>query len=259
MKKMPLIGVALLGLAVLGGCSNPAEEHTNGELGKVEFSYRASCFLGCDLQEPVLSGSTERVALSGPGNDAGLCVRSTAPGVASFSVERVCSCDQVHGTTGESYAPGPSGACNTGYALSCRNYVDVQTGESGDAKLELVGSAGETIDRATVHVRAAEQIGFERIPAGKGGRVESLTLSAGDSVELRALALSGATQLLGTHGFSWHLDDAQVASFDYWSDAALDAAPDDARVAALRAVSPGTTTLHVGAGGAEGRLLIVVK
>ncbi len=259
--KLPLMAFAL-SLGLVTGCNPELGDQTKGELGNVEFSYHESCFFGCSLDQPVLRGSTERISVTGPGNQSDVVASSSAPEIASFSSSRFCDCERSAGNEAEGYSASPDTTCQSGFQLVCDNYFAVKTGTVGDAKIELRDATGNLIDRTTVHVRDAHEIRFGRIPAagGEAEEIATLELAAGESAELIAhpYADDGA-QLLGEHGFVWQVADPAVAGFDYFDESVAAKAPDDARIVHVRAVASGQTTLSVGAGGAASELVLVVK
>jgi hypothetical protein len=203
----------LLALGLVAGCS-PAES-TRGDLDRVDFSYQESCFQGCALEQPVLPDSRERISVTGPGDDAGINVGSSNPGVATFLVVRSCSPE-------------------------CENEIVVKTHAVGDAKLELYSKTGELVDATTIRVRAMASATFQRVDEnGELVPVDRLELTSGQSVELWAEPLTAdGKKLLGTQGFDWQSKDVNV----------IDLPATQGRSVTITGREPGTTTLDMSVG-----------
>lgn len=219
----------LLALCPIVACTPP--NSTRGDMDRVDFSYHESCMLGCDLAQPVLSDSKERISVTGPGDDAGISVGSSSPKVATFLVMRSCNENE------------------------CNNEIVVKTHATGDAKLTLYDKNGELLDSAMVHVRPAESLAFQAVdPSGALVPIENVELTRGQSVELWAepIAKDGA-KLLGNQGFDWQTANVSVAGFP-------DATPSaSGKSVHLVASAAGSTELRVTAGGGSQSLPIVVS
>lgn len=226
MRFAPLL--TLLSLLPIVACTPP--NSTRGDMNRVDFSYHESCLLGCDLDQAVLTDSKERIGVTGPGDDEAISVGSSNPKVATFLVLRACN------------------------ESECNNDIVVKTHAAGDAKLTLFSAAGDVLDSATIHVRAADSVAFQAVdPGGALIPIERLDLTPGQSVELWAEPLSeSGAKLLGTQGFDWQSDDANVAGFEDATPSAL------GKTVQLIAGSVGNTELHVTAGGRSQALSIAV-
>jgi hypothetical protein len=245
--------VSLLALSALfAGCA--LGDSTRGDEGRVDFSYGATCFFGCGTDQPVLSASSERIDVTGPGNDEGVSGISLDPAIAELSVRRSCYCEHHSGNSEASASSLPaSGVCDAGFDKLCDNALDLVTHAAGDVKIELHDSSGSLIDSTTLHVRSADRIELTRLQNGTTDEtsVSSLALMPGESAELRATAYAGDQKLLGGGGFAWSSSESKVAGFGLQFFA-------DSPVNTVTADQSGTTTLAVTAGGATVELPIDV-
>ncbi len=266
MKTHASIGSLLALSAFALGCTVSLGASSRGDLDRVDFSYRESCFWGCSLDEPVLADSHERISVTGPGNDDGITVGSSNPGVATFLVVRSCVCDRSTGgatdASGEVQSLNSDGSCEASFDKHCDNSIVTKTHSAGDAKLELYAANGEIVDRTTIRVRAASSVGFERTDdQGDRTAIDRLELAPGDSVLVSAApATDDGSRILGAEGFSWSSDDAKVAGFeDSLFQLTSQAPAGTGRSMFVKAEQAGITTLHVGAGGGSGSIEIIVS
>src|ERR1043165_3840758 len=87
--------VVLLLAAVSAACqSDAAFDSSLGELGRVAFRYQRSCFFGCPLAQPLLSGTRERILVTEAGNDRGVRAQTSDSAVAEFAMQRDCYCER---------------------------------------------------------------------------------------------------------------------------------------------------------------------
>jgi hypothetical protein len=203
---------------------------TRGDRNRIDFSYHESCLLGCGLDQAVLTDSKERIAVTGPGDEASISVGSSNPKVATFLVMRSCNENE------------------------CNNDIVVKTHSAGDAKLTLYSAAGELLDSATIHVRSADSVAFQAVDStGALIPIERLALAPGQSVELWAEPMTkNGAKLLGNQGFDWQSDDPKILGFE-------DATPSaTGKSVQLLAGAAGNTELRVVAGGQSQALSILV-
>jgi hypothetical protein len=203
-----------LGAACLVGCEGPAPDPALGELGRVQFSYQRSCFFGCSLDQPLLSGTREAIAVTGDGDAQAVTAESSAPEVAQFAVERDCYCarnDQLGGRV----EVAEDAACDAPRVKHCDNQVLVRAGSVGDATLQLDDAAGQAIDRATILVRAADRARFRGTLASQLGALEAsaFQVDIGDTLGLElTLYDAQGRELLAPEGVHWSSSAADVAS-----------------------------------------------
>src|SRR4051794_30674846 len=95
-----LAAILVFGLVGSAGCKDDgSEDGTPGELGRVAFTYQQSCFFGCPLEQPLLAGTRETIAVTGAGDEEGVTAQSSDEGVAELAIEHACYCerDDEHG------------------------------------------------------------------------------------------------------------------------------------------------------------------
>jgi hypothetical protein len=198
------------------GCKKveAGEDHTRGELGRVSFNYKRSCFFGCPLEQPLLAGTRERIGLTGAGDDEGVHVRSNNPEHAEFALERECFCERSDNAGGRIQIADDA-RCEEPFHKHCDNDVLVQAGSAGAATLELLDARDRPIDRASVRVADAAEAEFEATFADHLGAIsgDDFELTAGQSFDL-ALALfdDEGRKLLAPEGVHYRVQDADVAT-----------------------------------------------
>jgi hypothetical protein len=187
---------------------------TPGELRSVAFTYQRSCFFGCPLGQPLLSGTREKIAVSDVGDVPGLRAKSSDSSVAVFAVERACHCqrDDDHGGRIEI---ADDAACESPFHKQCDNSVLVEAKRMGDATLELRDAHDALLDRVSVLVRDAERAQlFATYPERLGEqRVDALALATGGAVDVSVeLYDERGRKLLAPEGVRWRSADAELAS-----------------------------------------------
>ena len=248
MKKLPLASLLALG-ALSSACS--VGDSTRGDLGRVDFSYGASCFFGCGTDQPVLSESSERIDVTGPGNAEGVSAISLDPATAEIAVRRSCGCEkQISASEAEGTTLPESGVCPEGFDEVCDNAFDLTTHAAGNVKIELRDAAGDLVDSTTLHVRSADRLELTQLQEGTADEtpVSALEVPLGESVELRATAYASDEKLLGADGFAWKSAEPSIAAVHSGSP-----------VASVTAKAAGSTTITVVAGETSIELPIVVN
>lgn len=242
-----LSSFVLLSLST-AACNFKLGDKTEGDKGTMTFAYDGpGCLFGCGLDRSALQGS--QVSLTAKGGDAN--VRQTAR-IAESSIARVsdqhesCSCDSSSGNQSKSNSIEPSAKCASGETKSCNLAVDLETGDQGDAHLEIVDPTGALIDRVTVHVRPAARIDVKvNGSAVKEGEVVTLRNFDKVGLESHAFDANGDEALFTKHGISHDYGDTTIL------------APDDAvlfgstNTEDMIAKEPGDTTVKVYAPGAS--------
>jgi len=123
-------------------------EWTEGTEGRLRFAFD----LAPD-QEALSPGTEVHVLVEGPGSDGAIDVTSGDPDVATFRVERFCTCtsDVEDRYTVRSIAPRQS--CLASEEKRCENVVSAFAHAEGDTELLVLDDVGELLDRAKVKVR----------------------------------------------------------------------------------------------------------
>jgi hypothetical protein len=220
-----------LGAACVVACGGSGPDPELGELGRARFSYQRSCFFGCPLDQPLLSGTREAIAVTGDGDAHGVTAESSAPDVAQFAVERDCFCAR-NDDLGGRVEVAEDAACDAPRVKHCDNRVLVQAGSAGDATLQLNTAAGQAIDRTTVSVRTANRARFRGTLASKLGAIEATAfqIDVGDTLGLElTLYDERGRKLLAPEGVHWSssaVDVASVEAFLQAGGAELDAGLD---------------------------------
>lgn len=254
MSRRFLSGLFAAALVAVGtsACSAQLGESTAGELGRVDFSYGASCFFGCSMDRPVLIGAAERVDVTGDGDAQGVTAVSTAPTIATFNLKRSCACEQSSGNSATGMTVDAHGGCPDGFTKSCDNAIDMQALAAGDAKLELLDPQGKLLDRVTVHVRKASSVHFERSTDGlqDARPIDQLVLKSGETVTLSAKLLDAdGKPLIARDAVDWGSQDASVAGFPVYQILTPDMVDDSAQGhsdwVTVKGGQPGTTSIQL--------------
>lgn len=254
MSRSLLSGFAVAALVAAGtsACSMQLGQSTTGDLGRVDFSYGATCFFGCSMDRPVLVGGSERVDVTGQGNAEGVTAASTDPAIAEFNLKRNCSCEQQSGNSATGTTVDAQGKCATGFTKTCDNAVDMRALAAGDTKLELFDAQGSLIDRVTVHVRKASSAEFQQSSNGLANAktIDQLVVKSGSTVTLSAVLYDAdGQQLIARDGVDWGSQDASIAGFPTYKiltpDTVDDSAQDQSDFISVKGVQPGKTTIQL--------------
>ena len=124
---------------------------TDGDRGVVRFSNR-SCPFGCGLDEPLLTGTVQTIALSSPASVTPASVTSLDAQVATARLERRCFCLDAGGAM---LPAGDGDHCDAGARLVCDDTAIVTAVSPGDARIAVRDASDATIDSTRVHVRDA--------------------------------------------------------------------------------------------------------
>jgi hypothetical protein len=137
----------------LAGCSAAGTSDvqggwTAGTEGRLQFAF------GLDSSEETLPpGSEVDVLISGPGADGPIDVASGNSVVATFDVQRVCTCTSERDGRYTIRSITPKHACAPSEAKGCENVVSGFTHSVGDTELVVLDSEGIVLDRTPVRVR----------------------------------------------------------------------------------------------------------
>jgi hypothetical protein len=250
------VSSVLLMAALAGACQSDAVFDSQlGELGRVAFSYQRSCFFGCPVAQPLLSGTRERISVTGSGNDKGVRAKSGDADVAVFEIQRDCYCEREDDKAGR-IEVAEDAKCEAPREKRCENAILVQSRESGDAELELRDAQDKLIDRTLVRVREADRARFRGTLASELGPHEatSFELRAGGTLNLElTLFDSRGRALLAPEGVHWTSSDADVVSvtaFLQAGGAELDSGLD----VMLHGNAPGNAVIGVEVPGLEANL-----
>jgi hypothetical protein len=259
------LGWGILTLAAtFAGCSSSSEFDTDetgtlGQAGRVRFSYQRSCFFGCSLDQPLLSGARESIALSRPGDLEGLEVESEDEDVAEFAVERECYCerdDQHEGRLEISL----DGTCEGIWSKRCDNQVLIRANGPGDTTLGLRTPEGSLIDRVAVHVEDAEEARFLAVFPDKLGSQpgESFEAETGTQFELNLDLLGqNGLKLLAPDAVSWRSLDPDIAQLSAFLVAPAESLTGGLSVT-VDALAAGATEIEVDVPGVRERVTLDV-
>lgn len=209
-----LLFFGLTGLAALAalGCESTRKvDGQLGERGRITFWYARSCFFGCLIDQPLLTGTGETIRLGEDGNAPDLTVRSSDEDVLGVGLERQCYCEREK-VTGR-IAIANDGTCMEPWQLACENSIEVTARAAGDAKVEVLRD-GQVIDRVTARVRDAERARFYATLPDEVGEVagDGFTVAAGGMIALRLeLYDEDDVELLAPEGVTWRVSDPEVA------------------------------------------------
>lgn len=219
--------VALVSTLAVTGCapawSDTTTFSTAGEKGALTFEYD-SCLFGCGLDRPALQGSAVTLEVKGGSAGAALVARLDNSAVGVIANQHF-SCDE--GT--------------------CRLFVDIETKQAGETRVEVVDKAGALVDGVALRVHAAARIAVD-VHGHAAGADGFFAVKQGDKLEVESTVFDAAGDKLA---FSHH-GVAQV-----YADRAV-VAPDSefdilgtSDVEKAVAVGIGETTLALRAVGAE--------
>ena len=76
------------------------EEGSLGESGRVAFGYDRSCFFECPIEQPLLVGAKETIAVTGPGDDPGVTAHTPDDDLVDLAMQRECFCERLDGSPG---------------------------------------------------------------------------------------------------------------------------------------------------------------
>jgi hypothetical protein len=238
---------------------DPGQDGTLGEEGRVWFEYERSCFFGCPLEQPLLSGARESVGVDGVGDEEGILAASTDPAVLEVALERTCYCARQDDKLGR-LAIDRDAACPATWEKHCDNRVLVQGGVEGTALLELRDGSGYLVDQVEVTVHDAASARFFTTYPDRLGEQEgtALELGATEKVAVRSeLYDAEGLGLLAPEGVRWTIADPAVATLVAFSFGA------GAEVTAglsvdVQALAAGTTELTVTVPGLAPALTVTV-
>ena len=255
---LPAKGRALwkvLALPLLLGCE--PESSTQGDAGRVEFSYGEGCVFGCSLTDALLVGSTERIDVSEEGDASGVTVESSVEEVARFRVDRHCTCSRQGSNWVETRSVGVEAACQDDWQKSCDNTIHVHAVAEGDTELILRDSAGQVLDQTTVSVRLAGSLRFSSLGEDEPLSELDISVAATHNVQVDVFAADGR-RLLARDGVHWSSTTPAVAGFADFAGASDQPAHTRSRVA-LVGLTQGQAQLQVSVAGAAGRLPLRVR
>lgn len=124
---------------------------TRGTEGRLEFSF--------DTESPedgLEPGTVVEVFVTGPGADDVIDVASVDTAVATFDVDRACSCGAESDGRYEIRSISATAACRRDEVKACQNRVTAHAHSVGETELLVLDAAREVLDRAPVRVREAK-------------------------------------------------------------------------------------------------------
>ncbi len=257
-----LASLAVAALVTLGGCSVELGSSTEGEEGRVRFSYASSsCLFGCAIDRPILAGSSTRISMDA-GGARELWAVSSDPDVTVWT-RHAYSCCRSSGSSTTCAVAREDRSCEAGWTLSIAQSMEVTTRKAGSARIRVTDAEGAYVDAITLAVADPAQV----VLTAADQPLDRVDLMVGAARHLVLEARDARGQLLeAQNGLSLSVEDKGIASFD---DAAwLEADP--AGVASVRlggwsVASPlrgrkaGTTTLTLRAGKYARDVVVTVK
>jgi hypothetical protein len=248
LSPMKLV-VTGLGSLVIVGCLDIGQDEACRPRSD-EVAYQQGCLFGCPLDQPLLSGSHQRISLDDAGDVASVEVSSSDDSVAAFALERRCYCERRD--SGAQIEIDEDARCSPVADKHCDNVVLVHARQAGEA--DFVLEKGEkTIERARVIVRDAASVRLKATYADRLGAesVSALALAAGEEAQLELeLYDDEGRKLLASDAVSWSIDDDATATLTAWligSGPKLDAGTS----VTLRAKNEGQTRLNIAVSGLE--------
>lgn len=242
-----LASLALVSLLATG-CSIDLGTSTNGEKGRAQFSYSATCFLGCAIDHPVMSGAAARITISGKGLPEVEAV-SGNPGVATVRTDHTYSCCKSDASSSECSTAKKGDTCPSGFSMEVSQSMKVEGLRAGFTRIALIDDAGKTIDALQLEV--AEPVSAT-LRSGSSS-VDKLELAVGAGATLQAeVHDSTGRKLEGSDGLRYVTADAKIASFDdpawFFADPAGLSSIERTNwlsTTMIRGRKAGTTTLHI--------------
>jgi len=155
---------ALLVLSAATACSTSLGGHTTGIDHALEFSYiSGTCFFGCDLSEPLMVGTQERLEIKG--TLPAVSVVSSDPSILSTGNPSL-SCCSTDGSGTTCSTASPQGSCPSGASASL--LVDVTALQTGSARIQVLDGGGKEVDAVVVGVEQPASLTL-RCGTGNGG------------------------------------------------------------------------------------------
>jgi hypothetical protein len=251
----------LLLLSVCAGCDQAESvDGTQGELGRVSFTYSQGCFFGCPLDQPLLTGTRQAINVTGPGDDEGVAAESSDRDVVDFALERSCFCERKDDSRVH-VEIAVDAKCQAIYQKHCDNTLRVQAVAQGDATLTLTDARGDTLDRVPVLVHDVDRASFFVTYPDRLGQVEeeAVTLGVGDKVAVEVeLYDEAGRKLLAPEGVTWRVADAHMAAVSGF----LTGSHNEVKAGLgidLEALAPGETDLSLDVPGSKVALPLHVR
>jgi hypothetical protein len=243
---LPLASFAFVAVAT-AACS-PLGESTDGDNGTLRFEYTGgNCLFGCGLDRSALEGSLVSISARGGDGDVRKRARLVGADVGSISEQREsCSCQSTSGSSSRSRGVEPAERCTSNETKSCSLNIDLETAQSGEAKLEITEPSGKVVDRVTIHVRPAARIDVD-VKQGATERGGVYEVKNGFKVKVRSTVFDaeGGEAVFTRHGVSHDYGNKSILKPD---SSVLVGSTD---VEDMIASGLGETTVTVRAEGAE--------
>ncbi len=222
------------------GCGFNLGEDTDGDLSRLEFSYTEECLLGCSLRQPMMTGSTEEVRVTGHRVRQGeVSVESSDPSILTFTVERHCP------------------------EQKCEALVDVTAHASGAAQLVVRDLDGDLVDRITleVHDPASFDVEARIVPEDDFVAAPEFSVPLGETLFMQAAVFDAdGERLRVSSGLLWTIETPEVARFNEWEadPAGKDFVNPDDDDMSLEGIIEGVATVAVSAGSIDERFTVEV-
>jgi hypothetical protein len=147
-RLLPAFLASCLAGCSAAGTSDVQGGWTAGTEGRLQFAFGLE-----SSQETLPPGSQVDVLISGPGADGPIDVASGNSVVATFDVQRVCTCTSERDGRYTIRSIPPKHTCAASEAKDCENLVSAFTHSVGDTELVVLDPEGIVLDRAPVRVR----------------------------------------------------------------------------------------------------------
>jgi hypothetical protein len=145
---LPALFASCLAGCSAAGSSDIRAGWTAGTEGRLQFAFD----LDFD-QEGLSPGTQVDVLLAGPGADGAIDVASGNTVVATFELQRFCTCAAERDGSYTIRSITPKQTCAAPEVKSCENIVSAFAHSVGDTELVVLDSGGSVLDRVLVRVR----------------------------------------------------------------------------------------------------------
>ena len=126
-----------------------------------------------------------------------------------------CSCDGPGDGGSSSSSIEPGATCPPQTTRSCSTDLDIETTQSGDARLEIVDPSGTLIDSAPIHVHRAARIDVDvREGARRVGDVYEVKQGYKVKLAARVFDADGTKLLFTKHGVAHAYGDLELVKPD---------------------------------------------
>jgi hypothetical protein len=257
MRHLAFLALALVPLA---GCSIDLGSSTDGEKGRAQFSYSGTCFLGCAVDHPVMSGGVARITISGKDLPE-VNAQSSNTAVLTVTTEHTYSCCTSTSDSVSCSAAKKGDTCPSGATMNIGQSMTVTGHRAGFSRVLLIDGASKEIDAIQLEVADAANVTLKNGDA----RLDKIDLTVGLGVTFTAeIRDAGGRELEGS--VRYVTSNPKIASFDdpswFFADPNGVASIDRTTwltSTTLRGRSAGATTMQIAAGKFTKSFAVTVK